>query len=160
MLSNILLPLLGLAASTTAIPTAATRRAITLAPSPIIPRQAAINTTYTGDLTYYADGLGACGVTNSESDAIVALSEILFDQYTPNGNPNNNLLCGLQIQIYGNDSTSVVVTVEDRCTACAEYDVDVPEAVFSQIADPNLGRVVVSWDWLDDVPAPINSKKL
>ncbi|KAI0971158.1 RlpA-like double-psi beta-barrel-protein domain-containing protein-containing protein [Xylaria arbuscula] len=103
--------------------------------------------TQSGDLTYYAPGLGACGVTNSESDAIVALSQELFDQYTPNGNPNLNSLCGRQIQI-NLGGNSVVVTVEDRCTGCAYNDLDVPIAVFSQLADPNLGRVEMSWSWL------------
>ncbi|KAI0440199.1 RlpA-like double-psi beta-barrel-protein domain-containing protein-containing protein [Xylaria telfairii] len=101
----------------------------------------------TGDLTYYTPGLGACGVWNSESDSIVALSKALFDQYTPNGNPNLNSLCGRQIQInLGGKST--VVTVEDRCEGCQYNDLDVPIAVFSRLADPNAGRVQMTWNWL------------
>ncbi|KAI1265151.1 RlpA-like double-psi beta-barrel-protein domain-containing protein-containing protein [Xylariaceae sp. FL1019] len=100
-----------------------------------------ISGTFSGDLTYYAPGLGACGVTNSESDSI------LFDQYTPGTNPNLNTLCGKQIQITIGDK-STIVTAEDRCEACAVDDLDVPVAVFSQLADPNAGRVQMSWVWL------------
>jgi len=28
----------------------------------------------TGDFTYYSTGLGACGITNTDNDAIVAIS--------------------------------------------------------------------------------------
>ncbi|KAI0194946.1 RlpA-like double-psi beta-barrel-protein domain-containing protein-containing protein [Astrocystis sublimbata] len=100
-----------------------------------------------GDLTFYTPGLGACGVTSLESDAIVAISKDLFDQYTPNGNPNLNSLCGRQIQINLGGNTAVV-TVEDRCEGCAYGDLDVPIAIFSQLADPNAGRVQMTWDFL------------
>ncbi|KAI1364711.1 RlpA-like double-psi beta-barrel-protein domain-containing protein-containing protein [Xylaria arbuscula] len=103
--------------------------------------------TMSGDLTYYAPGLGACGVTNGEGDAIVAVAWELFDQYTPNGNPNLNSLCGRQIQI-NLGGASTVVTVEDRCAGCSYNDLDVPVAVFSQLADPNAGRVQMTWNWL------------
>lgn len=103
--------------------------------------------TMAGDLTYYAPGLGACGVTSTEDDAVVALSWQLFDQYTPNGNPNLNTLCGKQIQINLNGA-STVVTVADRCEACQLNDLDVPVKVFSQLADPDVGRVQMAWNWL------------
>ncbi|KAI1312130.1 RlpA-like double-psi beta-barrel-protein domain-containing protein-containing protein [Xylaria venustula] len=125
---------------------AATAGLVSAAPATSSPALAS-RQTQSGDLTYYAPGLGACGVTNSESDAIVALSQELFDQYTPNGNPNLNSLCGRQIQI-NLGGKSAVVTVEDRCTGCAYNDLDVPVAVFSQLADPSLGRVEISWSWL------------
>ncbi|KAI1754321.1 RlpA-like double-psi beta-barrel-protein domain-containing protein-containing protein [Xylaria castorea] len=100
-----------------------------------------------GDLTYYAPGLGACGVYNSEDDAVVALSWQLFDGYTPNGNPNLNTLCGRQIQI-SLGGNSAVVTVRDRCQGCQKDDLDVPVKVFSQLADPDAGRVRMTWDWV------------
>ena len=31
--------------------------------------------------TYYTTGLGACGITNTDSDYIVAVSHDLFDNY-------------------------------------------------------------------------------
>ncbi|KAI1431029.1 RlpA-like double-psi beta-barrel-protein domain-containing protein-containing protein [Xylaria sp. CBS 124048] len=101
----------------------------------------------TGDLTFYTPGLGACGVTNGEGDAVVALGHALFDQFTPGTNPNLNTLCGKQLQITSG-GVSVVVTVEDRCVACDEFDLDVPVAIFSEFADPGVGRIQVTWDWL------------
>ncbi|KAL2020576.1 hypothetical protein VTK56DRAFT_8164 [Thermocarpiscus australiensis] len=47
-----------------------------------------------GRFTWYNPGLGACGIPNSDSDLVVALSHADFDPSTPNGNPNNNPLCG------------------------------------------------------------------
>ncbi|KAI0537324.1 RlpA-like double-psi beta-barrel-protein domain-containing protein-containing protein [Xylaria digitata] len=111
-------------------------------PAPLESRQG-----MSGDLTYYAPGLGACGIYNSESDAIAAVSWQLFDQYTPNGNPNLNSLCGRQIQI-NLGGKSAVVTVEDRCQGCQLNDIDVPVAVFSQLADPSVGRTQMTWNWL------------
>ncbi|KAI0554177.1 RlpA-like double-psi beta-barrel-protein domain-containing protein-containing protein [Xylaria curta] len=100
-----------------------------------------------GDLTYYTPGLGACGVYNSEQDAIVALSRELFDPHTPNGNPNLNTYCGRKIKI-SRGGKSVVVTVRDRCEGCQKNDLDVPVKVFSQLANPNDGRVKMTWDWV------------
>ncbi|TRX91344.1 hypothetical protein FHL15_007766 [Xylaria flabelliformis] len=100
-----------------------------------------------GDLTYYTPGLGACGVYNSEEDAIVALSRELFDPHTPNGNPNLNTYCGRRIKI-SRGGHSAVVTVRDRCEGCQKDDLDVPVKVFSQLADPNDGRVKMTWDWV------------
>lgn len=35
--------------------------------------------TFSGDLTYYEPGLGACGETSTKDDKIVSLSHLLFD---------------------------------------------------------------------------------
>nr|POF00920.1 papain inhibitor [Quercus suber] len=102
--------------------------------------------TFSGDLTYFTDGLGACGQTSGPDDPIVALSEALFDPQTPNGNPNNNPLCGRTLTAFNGDA-SIVLTVVDRCTGCAMYDLDTTQAAFSQLADPSLGRVPITWSW-------------
>ena len=51
---------------------------------------------FTGDLTYYSPGLGACGITNNDGDYIAAASHILYDSFPgyAGGNPNNNPVCG------------------------------------------------------------------
>lgn len=36
--------------------------------------------TFSGDLTYYDPGLGACGENSTQDDKIVSLSYLLFDQ--------------------------------------------------------------------------------
>ncbi|KAG9301183.1 hypothetical protein G9A89_012566 [Geosiphon pyriformis] len=91
-----------------------------------------------GQGTYYNPGLGACGFTDNDNSAIVALGSPLFDQYTPNGNPNNNSLCGKRIRIEF-EGKSVEGTVHDRCPECAAGDVDMSPSMFKQIADQ--GRV-------------------
>lgn len=103
--------------------------------------------TYSGDGTYYAPGMGACGETSSESDYIVAISKDLFDQYTPDGNPNHNTLCGKKIQAYY-EGKSVDVTVVDRCEGCAYGSLDFSPTAFSQLADESLGRIKITWNWV------------
>lgn len=102
---------------------------------------------FSGDGTYYAPGMGACGEVNTESDYIVAVSKDLFDQYTPNGNPNKNTLCGKKIQAYY-EGKSVEVTVVDRCEGCAYGSLDFSPTAFSQIADQSLGRIPITWNWV------------
>ncbi|KAI1367272.1 RlpA-like double-psi beta-barrel-protein domain-containing protein-containing protein [Xylaria arbuscula] len=99
-----------------------------------------------GDLTYYAPGLGACGVVNDGNDPIVAISHLIFDPKTPNGNPNNNPLCGRRIKIHRNGKT-ITVRVRDRCTGCARFDLDVPRKQFAKLAKPAAGRVKMNWNW-------------
>lgn len=104
--------------------------------------------SYSGDFTYYAPGLGACGVTNSDADHIVAISEQIFDLYTPNGNPNNNPLCGRTVTLIGLDGTSYTATVEDRCTGCKPEDLDMPEPFFNLVTSNGNGRVHdMQWHW-------------
>ncbi|MCJ1402156.1 hypothetical protein MMC11_005375 [Xylographa trunciseda] len=113
--------------------------------------------SFTGDLTYYGPGLGACGVTSSSTDNIVALSHFLFDSQSVGTNPNANPLCGLIIRAERFDEQvnamrSVDLTVVDRCTGCAPTDLDVSPGAFDQLADPAKGRVDVTWAWLSPTP--------
>lgn len=110
---------------------------------------------YTGDLTYYGPGLGACGVTSNSNDKIVSVSHIIFDAVQKGGDPNPNPLCGKKIRIRRSgqdDRGSVDVTVVDRCTGCQSRDLDVSLGVFTKLADEAEGRVTAAWTWLEDVP--------
>ena len=76
--------------------------------------------TFTGDLTYYSPGLGACGVTSSNTDDICSISHFLFDAESKGSDPNANPLCGLKIRATRfdeqvNSQRSVDLTVVDRC---------------------------------------------
>lgn len=106
--------------------------------------------TYYGDATWYETGLGACGITNTDTDYIVAVSEVLFDSYPGyNGaNPNDNPVCNKQIKMsYG--GSSVTVTVTDRCVACNETSIDMSPSAFSQLASQSVGRLTeMSWEWV------------
>ena len=71
---------------------------------------------YTGDLTYYGPGLGACGVTSSDTDHIVSISHFTFDAVSKGSNPNANPLCGHKLRAIRNGN-SIDLTVVDRCMA-------------------------------------------
>lgn len=105
---------------------------------------------YNGDLTYYDPALGACGLTNSGSDTIAAVSHFVFDAVSVGSNPNANPLCGKKIRARRGDK-SIDLTVVDRCTGCQPTDIDVTRSVFADLANIDEGRVSVSWSWLEDV---------
>ena len=75
---------------------------------------------YTGDLTYYSPGLGACGIDSTDNDAIVAISHYTFDAVQTGSDPNKNPLCNRKIRARRtNEKTgqavSIDLTVVDRC---------------------------------------------
>jgi expansin (peptidoglycan-binding protein) len=42
---------------------------------------------------------------------------------------------------------TVTVTVQDKCVACAEFDLDMSPAAFNTLGDPLVGRLHgVTWD--------------
>ncbi|KAF2188661.1 hypothetical protein K469DRAFT_703264 [Zopfia rhizophila CBS 207.26] len=107
--------------------------------------------TYTGDLTYYDPGLGACGIPSSSSDAIVSISHFTFDAVQKGTDPNQNPLCGRKIRaqrVNDGKTVSVDLKVVDRCTGCQPTDIDVSPTMFAKLADPDLGRVPVTWAWV------------
>jgi Lytic transglycolase len=69
-------------------------------------------------------------------------------------NPNNNPYCYRQIRAtrhregYTNNVT-VDVTVVDRCVGCKTYDLDFSPTAFDEMADEALGRVDVTWTFLN-----------
>ena len=78
---------------------------------------------FKGDLTYYATGLGSCGITSSDNDDIVAVSHLVFDAASTGSNPNANPLCGQMIRASRFDEKvgaqrSVDLKVVDRCESC------------------------------------------
>lgn len=105
--------------------------------------------TQTGQGTYYATGLGACGITNHDTDYIAAVSHLLFDAFPgyDDVNPNANPICNRKVQI-SYQGKSVSVSITDRCEACALTDLDLSVSAFKQIADPSVGRLSdIQWWW-------------
>lgn len=82
-------------------------------------------------------GLGACGWTNGDNDAVVALSP---SQY------NNGANCGKWITIHGNGKTTAARVV-DLCPGCGSGSIDVAPAIFDDIASLDVGRTSVTWDF-------------
>ncbi|UJR13166.1 hypothetical protein I4U23_000189 [Adineta vaga] len=97
-----------------------------------------------GDATYYDPGLGACGINSGGNELVCAVASPDFDPQTPNGNPNNNKLCGRRISVNG-PKGSVTVSVVDRCPGCKSGDLDLSPAAFDRIANRNQGRVRITW---------------
>ncbi|KAI9842232.1 MAG: hypothetical protein M1837_007377 [Sclerophora amabilis] len=113
--------------------------------------------TFTGELTYYSPALGACGITSSETDDVCSLSHTLFDAAQKGSDPNANPLCGLRIRAARFDEQvaerrSVDLTVVDRCVGCDPTDLDLSPGAFNKLANPDRGRVDVSWAWLSAPP--------
>ena len=76
---------------------------------------------FTGDLTYYGVGLGACGITYTDNDDVVSISHFVFDaEQGGSSDPNSNPLCGRMIRAERYDAQvgerrSVDLKVGDRC---------------------------------------------
>jgi expansin (peptidoglycan-binding protein) len=94
--------------------------------------------------------LGACGITNKDTDYIVAVATTVFDNYpgyVNKGNTNTNPICGRQIvaTAFGEE---VTVSVVDRCQGCAAGDLDFSPSAFEKLADFALGRIPIEWRWV------------
>lgn len=100
----------------------------------------------TGDLTYYAVGLGACGEDDSGKDMtenIVAMSAATMGSQS-NGNP----MCGKTIKIFNNaNGKSSTGVIHDKCPGCVAGSIDVSQKLFEELADLADGRIEISWNW-------------
>lgn len=102
---------------------------------------------YTGDMTYFNQGLGSCGQVKTDSDAVVALSAADYGEWA---NPNEATVCGKWITITANGKTARA-QVWDKCPGgeCVSGGIDVSPSVFTQIADLSVGRLTVTWQFDD-----------
>lgn len=108
-------------------------------------------TKYTGDMTYYTTGLGACGWTNGYSDKIAAVSYDIFDSYAAEesvGGSNSNPVCGKTVTITGVDGMPYVATIVDRCPGCDAGSLDLSQGFFDSVTSNGDGRVHnINWVW-------------
>ncbi|KAI1825480.1 RlpA-like double-psi beta-barrel-protein domain-containing protein-containing protein [Xylaria intraflava] len=88
-----------------------------------------------GDMTYYAPGLGACGIVSDDGQPVVALNSA---DYAGGAN------CGRWISINANGQ-KVAAQVVDLCPGCGAGGLDVSSTVFGFIAPLSEGRVNVDW---------------
>lgn len=100
---------------------------------------------FTGAMTYYTVGMGACGFDDSSKDLtdnIVAISKDQMGEQS-NGNP----LCGKTITIT-HEGKSVQATIRDKCMGCKSGEIDVSEKVFKEIfGSLDVGRSPVDWNF-------------
>ncbi len=99
--------------------------------------------SYSGSLTYFALGMGSCGIDDGGMDNkanIVAVSAALMGAQS-NGNP----MCGKTITIKANGKTAQAL-VHDKCPSCALGDVDASEQLFLQLfGSLDVGRGSIEW---------------
>jgi expansin (peptidoglycan-binding protein) len=99
-------------------------------------------TVNSGQGTFYATGLGACGIINNDGQDIAAVSHSFFDSFPgyDGVNPNNNPMCGKTARVTFEGKT-IFVALTDRCEGCAYGDLDFSPHAFNQLADPSAGRI-------------------
>ncbi|KAI0434434.1 hypothetical protein F5Y09DRAFT_252529 [Xylaria sp. FL1042] len=107
---------------------------------------------YSGDITYYTLGLGACGYDDSGVDTtknIVAISHL--DWYARGSGTSlgldmpNHPWCDQTITITA-DGKSTTALVHDICPSCASGSIDVSESVFMDLfGSLDAGRSTASW---------------
>ena len=112
-------------------------------------------TIYKGDGTFYSPsvGLGSCGHLNQDSEHVAALAAGTMHLYNPS-NPNNNPVCGHKVRVWNDahPSKTVTVAIVDTCPGChGKYDLDLSPAAFDVLANPDVGRIKISWEFAEPV---------
>ncbi|KAI9595345.1 RlpA-like double-psi beta-barrel-protein domain-containing protein-containing protein [Syncephalis fuscata] len=97
-----------------------------------------------GDGTFYNIGGGytACGETHSDNEFYAAIAPSFFTAANRNSDP----MCQKCALVTG-PKGQVKVRVNDVCPSCAHDAIDMTPAAFNQIANPEQGRVSISWDF-------------
>merc|ERR1712130_670655 len=88
------------------------------------------STTYTGDITHWDGGLGACGWNvDTNADMQIAMPVGMMGSQS-NGNP----FCGKSLTIK-NPSTGVTAqaTVGDKCMGCTGGSIDLTNVLFAAV---------------------------
>lgn len=74
---------------------------------------------------------------------------MMYDSWPGAGaNPNLNPICQDKFAKVTYSGKSVVVKIVDRCEGCAKYDIDLTPVAYDQLADPGLGRMAVTWEFV------------
>jgi expansin len=95
------------------------------------------NPIHSGIATYYyATGAGACGFAASPGDLMVAAMNAV--EYS------GSAICGEFVHVKG-PRGEVTVRIVDLCPECGAGHLDLSLEAFALIADPQLGRVNITW---------------
>ncbi|PWZ03202.1 barwin-like endoglucanase [Testicularia cyperi] len=106
-----------------------------------------------GQATYYAAGLGACGWTNSGSDFIVAMN-------APEWAGGSH--CGQTVTITNNkNGNSQSAQVVDLCPGCSYGSLDMSTSLFSALNNGNMddGVFPISWSFGSGSSASNNNQQ-
>ncbi|KAK4685746.1 hypothetical protein P7C73_g4391, partial [Tremellales sp. Uapishka_1] len=101
-------------------------------------------TTHTGQATYFATGLGACGWWSQDTDMIVALNSAIYEE-----NSGSNCGQGVWITNKATGATAYAV-VTDECPTCDSGSLDMSPSLFSALSNGNMDEGVfpISWHFL------------
>ncbi|KAI0972411.1 hypothetical protein F4678DRAFT_460631 [Xylaria arbuscula] len=113
--------------------------------------------SYSGDITYYTLGLGACGYYDTGDDLtkpIVAISQA--DWYARGSGTNTGIglpdhpWCDKTITIKGSNGKTTTALVHDICPGCASGSIDVSQDVFLALfGSLDAGRLTQTWSFDD-----------
>lgn len=142
-----ILLLIGIALSLLNSKFAAAQALPSMSVDPAVPRYVPISVCSAaspclGDITYYEAGLGTCGVTNNGTfDRIVAMPHVMMG-YLSNTNP----YCGMTVTIQCiSTGRQTIATVQDKCSGCEDYAIDLSNRAFLDLADLAVGRTQAKW---------------
>ncbi|KAL0572118.1 hypothetical protein V5O48_009845 [Marasmius crinis-equi] len=102
-----------------------------------------------GDVTFYAPGLGSCGISSGPTELVAAVAAGTFDTFPGAGpNPNLNPICGKRARVTANGK-SVDVKIVDRCPGCTGGSIDLSPTAFEILAPQSVGRVTgATWTFV------------
>ncbi|TDZ39810.1 Allergen Asp f 7-like protein [Colletotrichum spinosum] len=101
---------------------------------------------FTGDSTYYALGLSACGDDYSGQDKTANVVAISKNRMGASSTGRTG--CNEKIKISKGDK-SLIATIVDKCMGCDSDDVDVSEKIFLELfGDLGVGRGTVEWSFV------------
>ncbi|KAG7093395.1 hypothetical protein E1B28_007076 [Marasmius oreades] len=96
---------------------------------------------FTGDVTFYTPGLGACGRLNGAGDLIAAVAAPIYNTFPgATANPNLNPICGKKAKVTY-QGKSVTVNIVDKCPGCGATGIDLSPAAFVVLAPQSVGRL-------------------
>ncbi|SPO06707.1 related to rasp f 7 allergen [Cephalotrichum gorgonifer] len=130
------------------------------APAPVAPQPSAVDKpaedsssdssgsyTYSGSMSYYDLGLGACGEDDSGKDYSDFIVAIAAD--TMGAQSNGNPMCGKKVNIKAGSKTATA-TVRDKCPGCSGGAIDASKALFQELfGSLDQGRGNVEWSFSD-----------
>jgi len=97
---------------------------------------------FSGQGTYFIDGLGACGQNNGPDDFIVALNTPQYGSGSPGPQ------CFKYITITGGGKTAVA-QIMDECPTCDYGSLDMSEGLFKHFNDLSVGEFDITWSFND-----------
>ncbi|KIO16151.1 hypothetical protein M407DRAFT_57369, partial [Tulasnella calospora MUT 4182] len=91
---------------------------------------------FSGRGTWFNVGLGACGKRNKDSQPIIAMNKVQW---------NNGKLCGKWLTIKANGKTAKGY-IEDLCPSCKKGALDLSPSLFKKFAPLSKGVITVNWN--------------